>query len=148
MKIRNILLILFSLFLFSCQSETQKSIDNLITEFKIPASKKQVLFIIPANGCGSCIAKGVVFAKSNIENKDIIFIVSNIGQKQINLMFTELERQNPNFISDYEGVALQYNLVATAAVVYFMENTKIKEQIILTSQNSEQIFDKIKKFVE
>jgi hypothetical protein len=143
MKINYFFVILFIGFVGCTKTDkTEENIEKLLAAYQITRlPENYFVFIIPLEGCGSCIKPAIGFVKNNAQNQHIIFVLSGITKKSITIHFEEKQLDYRNIILETKGKAFQLQLVSTAPVVYWFENKKLVETTTLNSQNSKTVFD-------
>lgn len=128
--------------------EENKLLFEIDSYFKIQHTKdRKVYLLIPLNGCSACIDSVIKFTKQNFQNNNIIFIISDYGTKPIEIAFENKVPKSNNIIPDPEGYLFELEVVFNNPVTLFVENGKVQSRIVFSSQNSEETFNQITKFL-
>jgi hypothetical protein len=133
--------------LVSCRSKEESSLDKLLQTYdKQAAGGKSVVMIVPLDGCGTCIASSISYAKDNADNQNLTIIASTLGKKKIEMFFGDSIMGKSNFIPDVNCMSEALELVGTATSVYYLENGRIVRKATIKPENSDSLFQEINKW--
>lgn len=139
--------------LFGCNDEYKRDYElvnfmeqNIVNQKLL--TEKNILIIIPMEGCGECIDPLVKHfnTQDTIDEKLKIFITS-FSKKQININFEKTVIKANNVWIDKNGELQRFvNIVNTSPVIYFIENKKIISKFKHSKDNHDKLMSKVKKF--
>jgi hypothetical protein len=84
----------------------------------------KVVCIVPADGCGSCIAPSLEYSKT--ASGDFLLILTSVFEKSIKQIIDTYRIDPEGGILDHDNLAVSYQLVIpTAPCYYFIEKGKV-----------------------
>ncbi|AXE17920.1 hypothetical protein DR864_09330 [Runella rosea] len=106
-------LIVYLLFL-SCNNQS-KELIKVNTTFKEVSPKENFdgfSLVIPIDGCGPCVEKGISFSKKNLKNPKILFFISSqLNLKPIYQYYTEGELSTKSLLLDKSSLFFKNGLI-------------------------------------
>jgi len=147
MKIRHIIIVVSLFLVFACKTREERSIDKLLNIYGKNASKsKSIIMIIPLDGCGSCIASSISFAKEYSKKENLYVVASTIEKKKIHMIFKDRDFNNSNFIADSKCISEEHYLVGTTTIIFFIDRGRIMRKVTVTDENNTSVFEDILKW--
>ena len=136
---RKIILLIIVILFSSCKEENSRLATDeeiILDLFDEKFNSIQYLYIIPRNGCGSCIETSIDFMKLNYQNKNIKFIFIATSKKEIKHIFGVENYQNHVLIDD-KLVLETLGVTFTDPVIYKVENGHLSKKTIIDEFNIE-----------
>ena len=129
---RHLLRILMISFLIGCTDDSEtKRLSGYLDRLGKEISEYKVVCIVPADGCGSCIASSLEYSKT--AGEDFLLILTSIFEKSIKQIIDTYKIDPEGVIFDHDNLAVSYQLVIpTAPCYYFIEKGKVVRVVDLS----------------
>lgn len=154
MKVKICLSILFLFLLSACKSEEGKQLEALMDELGITftcASDSNVVVVIPASGCASCIQGALNDVR---ESCDTAFVFLGSSKKELSLMYKGKKVPfYPNVYLAKNVVSFTPDIMLTYPVAYVLSDgqyvsmspyTPLKKMILLEEKKTKACIDKLR----
>lgn len=145
--------ILLSVLCWCCNGKDETpQLINLIDSYEqsINLNEFDVCFIIPLDGCSTCIAAAIEYANNDAEDSNVLVIASSYSYKQIKFKFNSTIRNRENFIADFNDLSHKFGILKSNPLIFILDQGKVVQRHELPKLASlqevhERISDLLKK---
>ncbi len=122
---RHLFWILLFSFLIGCSGDSDtKRLSGYLERFGKNIDNYKIVCIVPADGCGSCIAPSLEYSRT--AGEDFLLILTSVFEKSIKQIIDTYRIDPGGVILDHDNLAVSYQLVIpTAPSYYFIEKGKV-----------------------
>lgn len=138
----------------SCASKINSEVEVVLSSFlnennqPISLSESQVLFIIPLEGCMSCINACLDFVSRRYDHKNFHAVITqSSGKKGTKLRAGNEIYTNAKIIKDFDNELVKQNIVSVDPLIFFFEKGELKKSVKVNSDNIQQFFNEIDLFL-
>jgi len=139
---RLVFVLFLMIFFLSCSNKLQSDEKIIIENFPtFKLSQYRYLYVIPHDGCGTCIQKSIQFMKDT-NNKNVAFLLIDNSKKNINNLLNSTNNKK-QVIVDSDLILETFGITISKPILYTIKGNHFVNKEVIEDYNIDEILSNI-----